>query len=517
MLPVATAAESAAIDRYLIDTVGFPSEILMEAAGTAVAKEVCARWPQARRIVVVCGPGNNGGDGFVCGRVLASMGAPVTVIASAPLARYRGVAGKFAKLAQFLDARLIVDDSAHAPSEVSRQLLAEADVVVDALFGTGARALSGRWAVWVQAINQSPGKRIAIDIPSGLCATTAQPLGVAVKAEVTVAMITHKLGAMTVPGCAFAGEVVLADLAIPAGLLTGRTAVRALTLPWALSALPPADASDHKGVRGHVAVVGGAAPMRGAARLAARGALRSGAGVCTWLPPPFERAVDHLRDVNAPDPIMVAASPTMADFEANLDAALARRGAVVLGPGIGRDSQAHTVVGYVLTRCSERSYPLVADADALFHFASWSSAVPDGCVITPHPAEAARLLGVSVDEVQRDRVAAARTLAARYRAVVVLKGQRTLICDGMRLAICLTGSEALATAGTGDVLAGVVASFLAQGISSWEAAAMAAVVHGAGGERLASLWGQRGAMASDLPDAIALAMRITPVDTLPQL
>jgi ADP-dependent NAD(P)H-hydrate dehydratase / NAD(P)H-hydrate epimerase len=489
MLPAATAAESLAIERYLIDTVGFPSEILMEAAGRAVAAQIVARWPAARRIVIVCGPGNNGGDGFVCSRALTALGLAPTVIATSALARYTGVAAKFAALAHHLNPRLIVDDGAHAPSEVSRQLLAEADVVVDGLFGTGCRPLTGRWAEWVQAMNLSPAARIAIDIASGLCATTGQILGVAVQADVTVAMITYKLGALTAPGCDSSGATVLATLDIPEAQVAGRTAAGAITLRWALAMLPQGNPRAHKGVRGHVVVVGGAV-----------------AGMCTWLPPPINSNADRLRGVDAPDPIMVAVTASMVEFDREVETCLGRRGAMVLGPGLGRGAVGAAIVQRVLSGCVQQNYPLVIDADALVHLEQTNSPMPEGVVLTPHPAEAARLLGSTVQEVQRDRVAAARALAIRYRAVIVLKGQRTIICDGMRLAVCLTGAESLATAGTGDVLAGLIGALRAQGLSAWDAAAVATAAHGAAGELLEKTWGHRGAVSSDVPDAIATVL-----------
>ncbi len=506
MLPAATAAESVAIERYLLETVGFPSEILMEAAGRAVAAQIVARWPTARRIVIVCGPGNNGGDGFVCSRVLAALGLAPVVIATCALAKYTGVAGKFAALAHHLNPSMIVDDGADAPSDVSRQLLAEADVVVDGLFGTGCRPLTGRWAAWVTAMNQSPAPRIAIDIASGLCATTGQILGVAVQADVTVAMITHKLGALTAPGCDNSGDTVLATLDIPESQVAGRTAASASTLQWARAMLPQGNPRAHKGVRGHVVVVGGAAAMRGAARLSAFAALRGGAGLCTWLPPPIITDTDRVRSVDAPDPIMVAVSASVDDFDNEVKMCLGRRGVIVLGPGLGRDAVGAAIVQRVLHGCVQQNYPLVVDADALVHLARATSPMPEGVVLTPHPAEAARLLDSTVLDVQRDRVAAARALAVRYRAVVVLKGQRTIICDGMRLAVCLTGAESLATAGTGDVLAGLIGGFRAQGLTAWDAAAVATSAHGAAGELLEKRWGRRGAVASDVPEAIAAVL-----------
>nr|MBP9087384.1 NAD(P)H-hydrate dehydratase [Kofleriaceae bacterium] len=482
------------------------SEILMEAAGRAVAAQIVARWPAARRIVIVCGPGNNGGDGFVCRRVLTTLGLASTVIATAKLARYTGVAGTFAALAHHLNPQLMVDDDVHGPCEVSRQLLAEADLVVDGLFGTGCRPLTGRWAAWVQAMNHSRAPRIAIDIPSGLCATTGQILGVAVQADVTVAMITHKLGALTAPGCDSSGDTVLATLDIPEAQVAGRTAAGAITLRWARAMIPRSNPSAHKGVRGQVVVVGGAAAMRGAARLAAVAALRGGAGLCTWLPPPISTDADRMRNVDAPDPIMVAVSTSLVEFDGELKTRLNRRGAIVLGPGLGRDAVGFAMVQRVLAGCMEQHYPLVLDADALFHLEASNPIMPEGVVLTPHPAEAARLLGCTVGDVQRDRVAAARSLATRYRAVVVLKGQRTIICDGMRLAVCLSGAETLATAGTGDVLAGLIGGFRAQGLVAWDAAALATTAHGAAGELLEKTWGRRGAVASDVPDAIAAVL-----------
>jgi ADP-dependent NAD(P)H-hydrate dehydratase / NAD(P)H-hydrate epimerase len=499
--PVVTAEEMKALDAATIDEIGLPGAVLMETAGRAVAD---AAWralgERPGAVAVACGPGNNGGDGFVAARVLRERGADAVVYLAAAADRLRGDARThFDALVRAGGVVHEVPDRAAAAEHADA--IAGAAVAIDALFGTGlGRAPDGAAAALIAAINRSGGTRIAVDLPSGLAADTGADLGGAVAADVTVTMGALKVGLVSAPGFARAGRVEVAEIGIPRRLVEASGVRAGLVEEADVRAIwPRAGALDHKGRRGHVLVVGGAPGKRGAARLAAFAALRAGAGLVTLAAPPAGSG-----ELAADDSVMTEA---VADAAA-LTAHLAGKAAVACGPGLGRDDDAAALVDAVLAA----GVPAVLDADALHLVADRPGAVagsPGPVVLTPHPGEAGRLLGIGAAAVEADRLGAARALAARFRAVVVLKGARTVICDGLIgddfCAINPTGGPALATAGTGDVLTGTIAALLGQGLGPADAARAGVWVHGAAGELVARDLGPRGATSRDVADAIARA------------
>jgi NAD(P)H-hydrate epimerase len=373
-------------------------------------------------------------------------------------------------------------------------------LVIDALFGVGlARPIVGHLADVVTMMGKA-GRILAVDIPSGLDTDTGTELGAAVTAERTVTMAALKIALVSAPGFARSGEVEVADIGIPRGLIDAARVRASLVEPSDVGRwLPHPHALEHKGRRGHVLVVGGSPGMRGAGRLAAVAALRAGAGLCTL-------AADG--ELDAPDPVMTR---TLAPGGA-LGSFLVGKAAVVIGPGIGASPVSAARANEVLAS----GLPAVLDADSLNVLASDPGAIADAAgpvVLTPHPGEASRLLGITVGEIEADRLGAARALAAKTRSVVVLKGARTIVCDGARSDagglhcwINPTGGPALATGGSGDVLAGTIGALLAQGLSAVDAARAGVFVHGVAGDQLAALHGTRGVISSDLPGAIALAI-----------
>lgn len=499
MRPVVTAAEMRELDRATIDSIGLAAETLMETAGRAIAAAVRRLLPRGGgAVAVVAGPGNNGGDGHVVARVLRAAGIDATLYLAVPREAVRGAAA--AHLAILERAGGVVRSLA-TPAELdeSRDAIAGAAVVVDALFGVGlARAIDGHLAAVVAAMNRG-ACRLAVDLPSGLDTDTGRTLGVAFDAHHTVTLGLLKVALVSAPGFARCGVVEQVDIGIPPAVVA-TAGVRAGLVErddvarWA----PRTTALDHKGTRGHVLVVGGAAEMRGAGRLAALAAARAGAGLVTLVGD---------GEVAAADPIM-----TRDLGSGPLAPALARltgRAAIVIGPGLGTSSAAAARLAEVLAA----GIPAVIDADALNLLAAdpaRAAAAAGTLVLTPHPGEAGRLLGTSAAEVEADRLAAARTLAARTGAVVVLKGARTVICDGTlgddHCSINPTGGPALATGGSGDVLAGAIGALLAQGLAAVDAARVAVYAHGLAGEQLAAVHGARGAIASDLPVAIAAVL-----------
>jgi NAD(P)H-hydrate epimerase len=486
MRPVVTAAEMRALDRATIEDIGIGAFTLMETAGRAVA--AAAR--EARSVAVVCGPGNNGGDGFVAARVLRDAGVDAVVYLAAERSAIKGDA---------LAHLQILEKAGGVVLPVELEAIANAPVVIDALFGVGlARPIEGRHAEVVAAINAAE-RVLAVDIPSGLDADTGKPLGACVEADATVTMGALKVALVSAPGFARCGEVVVADIGIPAGVLATQ-GVRAGLVEEAdvTGWLPKSSVLDHKGRRGHTLVVAGMPGMRGAGRLAANAALRAGAGLVTLA---------SAGDVHADDSVMTRA------LEANLGSLVDGKASIVIGPGLGQSELAAGWVGEVLAS----GVPAVLDADALNLVAGIVEAVAKAAgpvVMTPHPGEAARLLGITVAEIEADRLAAARALAAKSHAIVVLKGARTIVCDGTigddYCSINPTGGPELATGGSGDVLSGVIGALLAQGLAPADAARAAVWVHGAAGDQLG-----RGMISSDLPSAIAGVLRRTAVSTQP--
>jgi hydroxyethylthiazole kinase-like uncharacterized protein yjeF len=496
MRPVVTAAEMRALDHATIEEVGLSAAILMETAGRAVA-DAALRMLGAERghVAVVCGPGNNGGDGFVAARVLRDRGIDAVVYLAAERAAVRG------------DARMHLDVFERSggivrmlatPAQLAAldSRIIDAALVIDALFGVGlARPIEGHLAEVVTMMLMAE-RVLAVDIPSGIDADTGRTLGVAVIAARTVTMAALKIALVSSPGFARCGEVEVAEIGIPGALIAVSNLRAGLVEPADVTRwLPHPQVVEHKGRRGHVLVIGGSPGMRGAGRLAAAAALRAGAGLCTL-------AADG--EPSAPDSVM-----TRSLDGAELAPVLAGKAAIVIGPGLGDTAASAARVRDVLGS----GVPAVLDADALNVLAGDPAAIAAAAgpvVITPHPGEASRLLGITTADVEADRLAAARALAARTRAVVVLKGARTIVCDGAaddQCSINPTGGPALATGGSGDVLAGTIGALLAQGLSAVNAARTGVYIHGAAGDALALAHGDRGVVSSDLPEAIAAAIR----------
>ena len=508
MRPVVTAAEMRALDRATIEDIGIPAFTLMETAGRAVAHVAMELLDDAEEsaavaahVAVVCGPGNNGGDGFVAARVLRDLGIDAAVYLATGRAVIRGDAAAHLAVYERAGGVVRMIDTPQALGDLG-DAIAGAAVVIDALFGVGlSRPLENHLADVVSLINHA-SRRLAVDIPSGLDADTGRVLGVHVEADVTVTMGALKVALAGAPGFAHCGAVDVADIGVPSGVLATQ-AVRAGLVEEAdvASWIPHVRLLDHKGRRGHVLVIGGMPGMRGAGRLCARAALRAGAGLVTLA---------TAGEVTADDSVMTRALAT------NLGDLLANKQAIVIGPGLGQSEPAAGWLGEVLAS----GVPAVLDADALNLLAAAGHGEPGRLdvgdairqaagpiVLTPHPGEAARLLGTTAAEVEADRLAAARTLAARAHAVVVLKGARTVVCDGTleddHCSINPTGGPELATGGSGDVLAGLIGALLAQGVPAADAARAGVYVHGLAGERAATEHGRRGVVSSDLPLAIA--------------
>jgi NAD(P)H-hydrate epimerase len=474
----------------------------MENAGRAVVEEVLEWLPPGGSVVVVCGGGNNGGDGFVVARQLHLLGVPVRAALIADAKKVRGDAAANLKRARAVGV----------PIDGERWRAPAAGVIVDAIFGTGlARDAGGPAAVSIRRINAGRESRagavrvVAVDLPSGLCADSGQILGVAVRADATVTIQAAKLGLVLEPGRSLAGRVRVARI----GIAEDAPGIRADAELWTRAAagagLPERPPSGHKGTFGHALIVAASEGKTGAAALAADGATRAGAGLVTIACPAglndiLEIKCTEAMTVPVPDTSERALAASAAGAILEL---AAERSAVGLGPGIGRAAETSKLVDGLVLRLRK---PLVIDADGLFAFAGEPerlAARKAPTVLTPHPGEASGLLGVAPAEINRDRVAAARKLAERTGAVVLLKGAASVTAapDG-RVVVNPTGGPALGSGGTGDVLTGMVTGLLAQGVGAFEAAALAAFVHGAAADRIAAATGASGLTAGDLARAL---------------
>ncbi len=470
MLELLTTDEMAQADRLTVEG-GTSGAALMEAAGAAVARAARRLAPPAARILVLCGPGNNGGDGFVAARHLAEAGHPVRL---ALLGRREALRG---------DAAAAADRWSGEVSAFSPEMLDGAGLVVDALFGAGlARPLEGAAAEIVDAVNRSGVPVVAVDVPSGLDGTTGRAAGPVVRAGRTVTFFRRKPGHLLLPGRTLCGEVELAQIGIPDSVL-GTIRPRCFANEPGLwrDALRWPQPDGHKYRRGHALVVGGEGWKSGAPRLAATAALRAGAGLVT-IAAPF-RAL----------PIYAAQLTAVMLTEANNPSGLRevledeRKNAVLLGPGLGVEPRTAQLARAAL----EAKRPVVLDADALTSFETRPEALfeliaADGrpVVLTPHEGEFARLFGRDTLTQATSKLEAARDAARRSGAVVVLKGGDTVVAapDG-RAAVNATSAPWLATAGTGDVLGGIILGHLAQGLSGFEAAAASVYMHGAAAQR----------------------------------
>jgi hydroxyethylthiazole kinase-like uncharacterized protein yjeF len=478
-----TAAQVRELDRLAIAEHKIPGATLMQRAGHAAFQLLQAKWPRARRIAVLCGPGNNGGDGYVIARLAREAGLAPVVIGMGEAGKMKGDAAA---------ARKTCEAAGLAVRDFDTGLLAGNDVVVDALLGTGLeREVNGEWRAAIEAINRSRLPVLAVDIPSGLHADTGRVMGAAVRAHATLSFIGLKVGLFTGAGREQAGEIFFHDLGVPPDIYRKTEAQAYRLSEKTLAGLLPRRRRDmHKGDAGHVLVIGGDRGMPGAARMAAEAAYRAGAGLVMLATHP-----EHAAQIGAARPELMTYGVESA---ADLRPLFARADVIAIGPGLGGGEWGRALFGAAL----DKRLPIVVDADALNSLAA-DPVMHEGWILTPHPGEAARLLGMSKEEVQADRIAAVRGLVASYGGVCVLKGAGTLVAslyDGA-VAVCDRGNPGMASGGMGDVLTGVIAGLRAQGLAAADAARLGVWLHAAAGDDAAAA-GEIGLLASDLPPFI---------------
>lgn len=471
------AEQVRAMDRHAIEQFGIAGYELMQRAGAAALEALRRRWPGARTLSVVCGSGNNGGDGYVLARMAREAGLDVRVYPLTPVEKLRG------------DALRAYEDYRDTEGPVLDFIPADfegAEVLADGLLGTGLdRPVEGLYAEVIKGINRFRGGVLALDIPSGLHADTGCPLGAVVRADMTVTFVGLKQGLFTGAGLAQCGEIVFDDLALPPAVQRSQTPSARLLPTWTRG-LPARSRDAHKGHFGHVLVIGGDSGYGGAARMAAEAAARVGAGLVSLATRP-----EHAAPLALARPELMShgvTSPT------ELRPLLQRASVVAVGPGLGRSGWSRALFGEALA-CG---LPLVVDADGLNLLAE-SPLKREHWILTPHPGEAARLLQVDTATLQKDRYAALAELRRRYGGTVVLKGSGSLVLGDSGLPeVCMLGNPGMATGGMGDVLTGVIAGLLAQGLSRQEAASHGVRLHGAAGDAAAGEGGERGLLATDL-------------------
>lgn len=472
-----TVAQAREADRRAIETMGITGFELMNRAAAAAFHELRGRWPAARRLVLLAGCGNNGGDAYLLGVRAREAGFDVEAVA---LGEAGGGDALRARLAFVAAGGRVVEAVAGTP-------LPDADVYVDGLFGTGlGRPVEGLAADLILALEATGTPVLALDVPSGLDADTGLRTGVAVRACLTVSFVAWKRGLFTADGADCCGERVLADLGARPVASPADSMETALigTAPDVL--LRPRLANVNKGSYGHVLAIGGDAGMGGAIQLCARAALHTGAGAVSAA-----TRAGNVQAINAACPeIMAHGVESPGEFRPLLE----RASVVAIGPGLGQGEWGRSLLAATL----DAGKPMVLDADALNLLAGVPRELPPGMVMTPHPGEAGRLLGIAAAEVQRDRFAAARELASRFGSVLVLKGAGTLVAapDG-RVGVCEWGNPGMASGGMGDLLTGVVAALLAQHLAPWDAARLGVTLHARAGDAAAGD-APRGLLASDL-------------------
>jgi len=462
------------LDRIAIQERGIPGFELMSRAGYAVFQCIRDNWPGARSLAIFCGAGNNAGDGYIIAGLALEAGLEVSVYSLTKPENLKGDA--LTAFQKYIDAKGMI-------IPFQGEEIIEVDVIVDALLGSGLdRPVTGLYALAIQAINQSSAPVVAVDIPTGLNADTGNVMGCAVIADFTVTFIGLKQGLFTGRAADYCGEISYDSLAVPDAIFqaVSPSAVRVVR-----TSLPRRDRCAHKGNYGHVLIVGGDSGYSGAARLAGEAALRVGAGLVS-----IATRKEHAGFMNLSRPELMCHG---VETVGQLSALLEKASVVVIGPGLGHSEWATEL--FMATIKAQKI--LIIDADGLNLLAVSPIANPNW-ILTPHPGEAARLLNCATADIQQDRFAAVSALQAKYDGIAILKGAGTLIASKDDCAVSTTGNPGMASGGMGDVLAGVIAGLLAQGLSLKNAAQQGVYSHGQAADLAAEKDGEQGLLASDL-------------------
>lgn len=508
-----TAKEMQQMDHNTIESFGVPGRVLMENAARGATRFFLERFPDMvrKRIGVMAGRGNNGGDGFVMARYLFQQGARVSVYLLSETGKVKGDAAANLALLDKLGVPVVElpDEDAFAARKTE---LAHQDLWIDAILGTGLNSeVKGRFKTVIDYLNDSGKPIFAVDIPSGLHSDTGQPLGVCVRAAATATFALPKIGHIVYPGAEFTGDLRVIDIGIPPDVAEKVGPRQAIVTPGQIrldlgNRLPEA----HKGTTGHLLVLAGSPGKSGAAAMTAMSALRAGAGLVTLCVPKSLNAIMEghvLEAMTHPLPETGAGILDETVFKTIYDL-FAGKQCVAIGPGLGTAAQTGSLARRLI---AERRTTMVIDADGLNHLAGHTdilnSAQPP-LVLTPHPGEMARLTHLSTSDIQKDRVGVARQFAVEWKAYVVLKGARTVIAYPNGLVdVNPTGNPGMASGGMGDVLTGVIAGLIAQGRPPESAARAGVYLHGAAADRLVRKMGPFGYLASDVMAALPKEIR----------
>lgn len=503
-MKILTSDQMRSIDRRTTDRFGIPSLLLMENAAIAVVDAMFERYPQCERASIFCGIGSNGGDGLAVARHLENRGVVPSIFIVGDRRKFSGDAAANLTMCERLaiPTQDVTDlDSLNA----ALVRAADADVIIDAIFGTGLnRAPEGLYAEAIRAINELSLPVVAVDLPSGTSASSPEPFDPCVRATVTVTLAAPKICHVFDPAAVLCGEVIVADISIPDAAIEDEGVLLALTTPADVRPhIAPRAAETHKGTYGHVGIVAGSFGKSGAAVMCARGAIRTGAGLVSVATDP-----EAAKLVNAGSTESMTLPVPLTDSRPEVTTFLHGKDAVLVGPGLRDDEETYSFVRDIVDPLEQ---PLVIDATGLNAFARHPEQInPRGRprVITPHPGEMARLMGMQTADVVVDRIGTARKAAKTSRCVVVLKGHQTLIADPEgHINVNPTGNPGMATGGMGDVLGGMIAALLARGADPFDAACAAVYLHGYAGDLLKEEMGDTGLAAMDLAERIPLAIQ----------
>ncbi len=474
------AAQSRAIDRLAIEQKGIPGLLLMKRAGLFAFQTLQNQYPNAQRLLIVCGTGNNGGDGFVVAQLAVMAGLKVELLLNGQADELKNDALQTYRELESLGVK---------PASFQADAFKTCDVIIDALFGTGLdRPIQNQAAEWIEYINASGKPVIALDIPSGLSADKGTVLGCAVKANHTCTFITRKLGLYQFNGADYSGKVHYSPLFLEQSILETQTPVAANhPLKYWLNQLPHRPKTSHKGSAGSVCLIGGDHHMMGAIQMAGLASLKVGAGLV--------KVISHEEHGIA----LTQALPELICYgEPAFEEQTQNAKAIAVGPGLGLNDWGKNL----FEKATRLPQLKVIDADALKLLAA-NPKHQDDWVLTPHPGEAGEMLGCTTDEIQQDRIEAVKAIQKKYGGVVVLKGNGSLIFDGENMEMCLAGNPGMAVGGMGDVLTGAIGGLIAQGLPLFEAACLGVNLHAHAGDILAQQKGQLGLLPTELASTIS--------------
>lgn len=521
-----TAWQMSQMDKKTIEVFGIPGVVLMENAGRGATRILLSKFGeiQNKKIGIIAGCGNNGGDGFVIARYLANKGINVAVYLLSEISKIKGDAKSNLNLLS--DINVPVIEIANQKSFLQyKTAMVNRDIWVDAIFGTGLNAeVTGFFKTIIQFINNLNKAVLAVDIPSGLHPDTGQPLGISIKANVTATFAFAKTGHMTYPGTDYCGSIEIVDIGIPPYIAEESLPCVHLLTPEIISSYyKPRNSNAHKGTTGHLLVIAGSRGKTGAAALTSKAAMRSGAGLVTLGVPEslnhiLETLNTEIMTIPLPETKEGALSKSAFDL---LNAIMETKNCIAIGPGLGTYKQTISMIHKILC---ESKIPVVIDADALNSLEGNMDILRNmkaPAILTPHPKEMARLTGDTIETIQKNRIKKAKDLAEKYKVYIVLKGSRTVIAHpNGEVFINPTGNPLMASGGMGDVLTGMIAGFLTQGYSPAESSHMGVYLHGAIGDLLKNEKSPVGILASDIIDYIPFIINqmakaeLAPIDNL---